>query len=133
MRLIDTNVIIYAAGKTNPLREGARQVLDQVGEGTLQANIDAEVFQEILHVYSARRERTKGFDTIDDLLVLFPNPIPIGREEIERARDLMMEHSFLVSRDPIHAAVVQTHDLEGIVTADKVFDRIKGLKRFDLK
>ena len=45
----------------------------------------------------------------------------------------MMEHSFLVSRDAIHAAVVQTHDLEGIVTADKVFDRIKGLKRFDLK
>ena len=133
MRLIDTNVIIYAAGKTNPLREGARQVLDQVGEGTLQANIDAEVFQEILHVYSARRERTKGFDTIDDLLVLFPNPIPIGREEIETARDLMRAHSFLSARDGIHAAVVQTHDLEGIISADKVFDRIKGLKRFDVK
>ena len=133
MRLIDTNVIIYAAGKTNPLREGARQVLDQVGEGTLQANIDAEVFQEILHVYSACRERTKGFDTIDDLLVLFPNPIPIGREEIETARDLMRAHSFLSARDAIHAAVVQTHDLEGIISADKVFDRIKGLKRFDVK
>ena len=65
--------------------------------------------------------------------MLFPNPFPIGREEIERARDLMMRHSFLVTRDAIHAAVVQTHGLEGIVTADKVFDRIKGLKRFDLK
>ena len=133
MRLIDTNVVIYAAGKAHPLREGAREVLDQVGEGTLQANIDTEVLQEILHVYYARRERTKGFDTIDDLLVIFPNPIPIGREEIETARDLMRAHSFLSARDGIHAAVVQTHDLEGIITADKVFDRIKGLKKFDLK
>ncbi len=133
MRLIDTNVVIYAAGKAHPLQEEARKVLDQVGEGTLQANIDTEVLQEILHVYYARRERTKGFDTIDDLLVLFPNPIPIGREEIETARDLMRAHSFLSARDAIHAAVVQTHDLEGIITADKVFDRIKGLKRFDLK
>ncbi len=133
MRLIDTNVVIYAAGKAHPLQEEARKVLDQVGEGTLQAIIDTEVLQEILHVYYARRERTKGFDTIDDLLVLFPNPIPIGREEIETARDLMRAHSFLSARDAIHAAVVQTHDLEGIITADKVFDRIKGLKRFDLK
>ena len=39
----------------------------------------------------------------------------------------MMEHSFLVCRDAIHAAVVQTHDLEGIVTAEKIFDRIKDL------
>lgn len=133
MRLIDTNVIIYAAGKAHPLREGAREVLDQVGEGTLQANIDTEVLQEILHVYYARRERTKGFDTIDDLLLLFPNPFPIGREEIETARDLMRAHSFLSARDAIHAAVVQVNELEGMIIADKVFDRIKGLKRFDIK
>ncbi len=133
MRLIDTNVIIYATGKAHPLREGAREVLDQVGEGTLQANIDAEVLQEILHVYYARRERTKGFDAVDDLLLLFPNPFPIGREEIEAARDLMRAHSFLSARDAIHAAVVRVSDLEGMITADKVFDRIKGLKRFDLK
>ena len=45
----------------------------------------------------------------------------------------MMERSFVVCSDAIHAAVGQTHDLKGIVTPDKVFDRIKDLKRFDLK
>lgn len=133
MRLIDANVVIYAAGKAHPLQDEARRVLDRVAEGALHANVDAEVLQEILHVYDGRKERAKGFDTIDDLLVLFPNPIPIAREEIEAARDLMRANSFLGARDAIHAAVVQTHDLEGIVTADKVFDRIKGVKRFDLK
>lgn len=130
MRLIDTNVIVYAVGKAHPLREGARKVLDQVGEGTLEANIDAEVLQEILHVYSARGERTKGFDTINDLLLLFPNLFPIGREEIEAASDLMRAYSFLTARDGVHAAVVRIHELDGIVTADKIFDRIKGVKRF---
>ena len=133
MRLIDANVVIYAAGKAHPLLEEARKVLDRIAEGTSHANTDAEVLQEILHVYDGRRERRKGFDTVDDLLVLFPNPIPIGRKEVETARDLMRAYSFLGARDAIHAAVVQTHDLEGIVTADKVFDRIKGVKRFDLK
>ena len=133
MRLIDANIVIYAAGKAHPLQEEARKVLDRIAEGTLHANTDAEVLQEILHVYDGRRERKKGFDTVDDLLVLFPNPIPIGREEVETARDLMRAYSFLGARDAIHAAVVQTYDLEGIVTADKVFDRIRGVKRFDLK
>jgi len=133
LRLIDTNVVIYAAGKAHPLQNEARRVLDRIAEGALHANVDAELLQEILHVYDAREERAKGFDAIDDLLVLFPNPIPIAREEIETARDLMHAYSFLGARDAIHAAVVQTHDLEGIITADKVFDRIKGLKRFDFK
>jgi predicted nucleic acid-binding protein len=59
LRLIDTNIVIYAAGKAHPLQEGeARKVLDRITEGTLHANIDAEVsvLQEILHVYSARKQ-----------------------------------------------------------------------------
>ena len=133
MRLIDTNVIVYAVGSVHPLKQASDRILSDIAAGTLTANLDVETLQEVLHLYSSRGERRKGFRTIEHLLMLFPNPFPIGREEIERARDLMMEHSFLGARDGIHAAVVQTHDLEGIVTADKVFDRIKGLKRFDLK
>jgi hypothetical protein len=71
LRLIDTNVVIYAAGKAHPLQDQARKVLDRIAEGSLHANVDVELLQEILHVYAARKERVKGFDTIDDLLVLF--------------------------------------------------------------
>ena len=133
MRLIDTNVIVYAVGSVHPLKQAADRILSDIAAGTLTANLDVETLQEVLHLYSSRGERRKGFRTIEHLLMLFPNPFPIGREEIERARDLMMKHPFLGARDGIHAAVVQTHDLEGIVTADKVFDRIKRLRRFDLK
>ena len=133
MRLIDTNVIVYAVGSVHTLKQASDRILSDIAAGTLTANLDVETLQEVLHLYSSRGERRKGFRTIEHLLMLFPNPFPIGREEIERARDLMMKHPFLGARDGIHAAVVQTHDLEGIVTADKVFDRIKRLRRFDLK
>ena len=101
MRLIDTNVVIYAAGKAHPLQDEARKVLDRIAEGSLHANVDVELLQEILHVYAARKERAKGFDTIDDLLVLFPNPIAIGREEVETARDgkFVSQFADLVAQD----------------------------------
>jgi len=59
------------------------------------ANVDADVLHEILYVYEAQKKRVKRFDTIDNFLVLFPNPIAMTREEIEAARDLMRAHSFL--------------------------------------
>jgi len=133
LRLIDTNVIVYAVSKAHPLKEGARRILANITAGVLEATLDVETLQEILHLYSSRRERTKGFETLDDLLILFPNPISIGRAEVETARDLMRLHSFLGARDSIHAAVVINHKLKGIITADKVFDRIRGVQIFNIR
>ena len=91
MRLIDTNVLIYAIGRDHPLKQVAGRILSDIVDGHLAANLDAEALQEILHVYSSRRERQKGFTAIEQLLTVFPNPIAIGREEVESARDLMAE------------------------------------------
>jgi predicted nucleic acid-binding protein len=130
VRLIDTNVIVYAVGRAHSLKQAAGRILSDIAAGSLAANLDVETLQEILHLYSSRGEREKGFRTVEHLLLLFPNPISIGREEVEDARDLMRQHPFLGARDAIHAAVVRVHELDGMVTADKIFDRIKGVKRF---
>ena len=45
----------------------------------------------------------------------------------------MRLHSFLGARDSIHAAVVINHKLKGIITADKVFDRIRGVQIFNIR
>lgn len=133
MRLIDTNVLIYAIGRDHPLKQVAGRILSDIVDGHLAANLDAEALQEILHVYSSRRERQKGFTAIEQLLTVFPNPIAIGRDEVESARDLMAKFPFLAARDAVHAAVVRVHQLDGIVTADKVFDRVRGIRRFALR
>lgn len=57
--------------------------------------------------------------------------IPIGGEEIYVASRLLIQHPQLDARDAIHAAVVQLHGLEGVVSADRGFDAIRGITRFD--
>ena len=74
MRLIDTNIIVYAVGSVHPLKEASERILSDIAAGTLAANLDVEALQEVLHLYSSRGERKKGFRTIEHLLMLFPKP-----------------------------------------------------------
>jgi predicted nucleic acid-binding protein len=45
--------------------------------------------------------------------------------------DVLGAHPRLSPRDAIHAAVVLTYGLEGIVSTDRAFGRVPGLVRFD--
>ena len=65
-------------------------------------------------------------------LIAFPAPYSITVAIIDRARRLLLDYSQrLDSRDAIHVAVVLEHRLEGIISADKAFDVIPGITRFD--
>jgi predicted nucleic acid-binding protein len=129
--LIDANVVFYATGGPHAYKRPCLQILLDAARGELEANVDVEVFQEVLHAYSLRGERKRGLSTFDDLLVTFPTPIPIEREDILGARMLMERHAGLSARDAIHAAVVLNHGLEAIISADRAFDQILEIKRLD--
>jgi predicted nucleic acid-binding protein len=51
--LIDANIFMYAAGAEHPHKEPSRMFLEQVARGEVDAALDAEVLQEILHRYRA--------------------------------------------------------------------------------
>jgi predicted nucleic acid-binding protein len=131
MILIDTNVVIYAVGRSHYYRESCTNILEVVARGSQDYTIDTELLQEVLHVFNRRGQRDFGLAYCDRLLTLFPDPIAITRDEISLARQLMAMYSHLAARDAIHAAVVQVHRLEGIVSADRVYDGVKELRRFD--
>lgn len=131
MKLLDTNIILYALGRPHLYKEPCARLLEQIRERDVDYVIDAELVQEVLYVYSARGERLRGLATFDNLLVVFPNPVPITRDELIDARRLMEAHPALSPRDALHAAVVQTQRLEGIVTTDQVFREVRGLAVFD--
>ena len=61
----------------------------RIGETALKYNIDVELLQEIMHVYSARGARRFGFEIFDILVDLFPDPLPIGLAEIVAARVIL--------------------------------------------
>lgn len=131
MKLFDTNVFIYARGRPSPYRDSCIALFAEAGRNPDAYGIDVEVLQELLDVYSRRGDRALAVRVIEEALGVFPDPFPVTRREIEEAVDFVTGYRRLSPRDAIHAAVCQTYGLEGIVSADKVFDRVAGLIRFD--
>ncbi len=131
MKLLDTNVIVYAVGRPHRYKQPCARLLQEVADGVGDYGIDTELLQEILYLYTARGERELGLSTCSDLLLMFPAPLPITREEIALAHGLLRRYPSLLPRDAIHAATVRANHLEGIVSADRVFDAIDDFCRFD--
>ena len=131
MKLLDTNIILYAAGRPHTYKMACARLVEEIALGGDEYAIDAELLQEVLYVYASRGELARGLNAFDDLLRILPNPLPIGRAEMVTARWLLERYPALSPRDAIHAAVVQTHGLEGIVTTDRAFRQVSGLAVFD--
>lgn len=131
MKLLDTNVFIYARGRPHPYQAACRKVLGQVVEEPTGYAIDSELLQEVLHSYRNRGELAAGFTLFDDIDELFPEPLAIGGAELREARRLMARYAGLSTRDAIHAAVVVTQGLEGLISADKAFLEVREIQVFD--
>jgi predicted nucleic acid-binding protein len=129
--LIDSNIIMYAAGAEHPHKQPSVRMLERVASGDVDAAIDAEVLQEILHRYRAIKRWTDGRRVYDLARQLFPVVIPITSDILDRARRLMDDHAQLMARDALHAAVVIGEELEAICSYDRDFDRVSGLRRVE--
>ena len=131
MLLLDANIPMYAEGRDHRYHQPCQRVMELARANSSDYCVDTETLQEILYVYFSRRETARGVGVAQDLLGMFPVIFPITPAEISTAMRLMAETRDLASRDAIHAAVVLEHSLEGIVSTDRDFDRIPGLRRYD--
>jgi len=129
MMLIDANVIMYAAGAEHPHKRPSVALLERVARGEVEATIDAEVLQEILHRYRAVGRWADGRRVYDLTRRLFPSVVPVTAAVLDRARRLLDADRRILARDALHAAVVMSEGLEAVCSYDRDFDRIKGLVR----
>lgn len=53
MIFVDTNVFMYAVGRSHPLQSEARDFFAEAADNHLRLFTSAEVLQEFLHVYEA--------------------------------------------------------------------------------
>lgn len=131
MKLLDTNIFVYAEGQSDPLREPCRAMLGIVRQDPGAYNVDVELLQEILHLYHARRQDQIGFRIFDALSLLFPNPIQVTIDAMGLARRLLERYPGLEARDAVHAGVTLAFGLEGLITTDKGFKQVNGLHVWD--
>lgn len=131
MRLVDANVFIYAAGEEHPYKQPCLRLLGLVREGTIEANTDMEVLQEILHYYQRRGRVDLGVEVLNHALALFPDPLGITVPIIVAAGETLRQYPQLQARDALHAAVVLRGGLEGVISADRGYDAVSEITRLD--
>jgi uncharacterized protein len=104
---VDSNVFIYAVGRSHPLREEAQRFFIQSRKGTKRLVTSAEVLPETLD--AALELATRGVDRV----------IPIEAETVLHARDLADRHAELTARDLLHLAVCQINKIREMKTFDR--------------
>ena len=128
---LDTNIFLYAAGGTHPRRDACARILHKVADGTLEATVNSEVLQEILHVLSRRGKTEEATQLVGYVAALFPDMLPVGREDVLEACKLVQRDSKLSVRDAVHAATMMRNGLKRIISVDPDFDRIPGIRRIE--
>ena len=131
MILIDANIFMYAAGAEHPHKTPSVDLLRRVASGEIDAAVDAEVLQEILHRYRAIRRWEDGREVYSLARRIVPLVVAITDQIVDRARDLLDEEPRLSARDALHAAVVLDCGMSGICSYDRDLDQIAGLQRIE--
>ena len=119
MIFVDTNVFMYAVGRTHPLREEARAFfLEHAASGEPLVS-SAEVLQELLHAYVP----VNRLETLDAALTLAFDRMSaiwaVEPEDVAEARALLEDHPGLGARDVLHLACCARRG----VRRAKTFDR----------
>lgn len=129
MILIDSNVPMYLVGGTHPHKKDAQRLLERLSMDSRRLVSDAEVLQEILHRYVSIERRDAIQPAFDALLGLVDEVFPITVEILNGAREVVLGSPALSARDAIHVAAMRQHAVEEILSFDRAFDQVPGIRR----
>ncbi len=132
MILLDANIFMYAAGHRSSQQQPCRAFLEKVVEGKAPpCCTNAEILQEILHRYRAIQQPQLGFRIFDSVVALGIPILPVGEDEVRRARRLLQAYPTLSTRDGVHAGVMEARGIVEVMSFDKGFGSVDWLRRIE--
>jgi predicted nucleic acid-binding protein len=129
--VLDTTVLAYAVGADHSLRGPCRAIIDAIGDGRVAATTTVEVLQEFLHVHARRGRRADAIEHARDYLRLLSPLREVQAEDFEAALVLLAAHPTLGAFDSVLAAVATRTSPGVLVSADRAFAAIPGLRHVD--
>jgi len=129
MVFIDANVPMYLVGTAHPNKVDAQRRLEALVTQRTRLVTDAEVLNEILHRYTAIERRGGIQLALDALLGMVDEVLPIDRDSVERAKQLVLQYPTLPARAALHVATMKRHGIESVLSFDPAYDRVPGLTR----
>jgi uncharacterized protein len=128
--ILDTTVLVYAVGDDHPLREPCARLLAAHRDGILQATTTVEVIQEFSHVYARRRGRVAAVE----LAALYADAFPLietTTNDLRVGLELFAGHAELGAFDAVLAGVAMAHAADALISADRAFGSVAGLRWID--
>lgn len=120
---------MYMIGVDHPNKDRAAIILERLVKRGERLVTDAEVFQEILHRYTAIRRPAFIEPAFAILRQLVDEVFPIDVQSVEMARSILAEGAGISARDAIHVATMEVHRVTTIFSFDADYDRTRRVRR----
>ncbi len=129
MIFVDSNIPMYLVGAPHRHKADAQRLLEKLISERERLVTDAEVLQEILHRYVAINRRDAIQPAFDALLGVVDQVFPVDQSAAERAKEIVLGHPQFSARDALHLAIMEEHQIAGILSFDTGFDEYPGITR----
>jgi predicted nucleic acid-binding protein len=126
---IDSNIPMYLVGAPHPHKLTAQVLLERLIADGQRLVTDAEVFQEILHRYTAVNRREAIGPAFQVTLDIADDVFAIEKTDVLRASEIAQNKTPLSARDSLHIAIMERHGVRSVLSFDSDFDKWPGLKR----
>jgi predicted nucleic acid-binding protein len=126
---VDANVPMYIVGADHLHKIDAQHLIGRLVREQRRLVTSSEVFQEILHRFISTDRRDKielAFETLGGLV---EDVLAVEGADVFAAKDLIHTHPRLSARDALHVVVMRRHEIEEIVSFDRGFDAVNGIRR----
>jgi uncharacterized protein len=123
---IDANVLLYAAVECEQ-HDACAEVLRAVVAGA-DGRTSVAVLEEIWHIERSGRLGMLG-GLAEHAYRLFSPLLPVTDEAFGKA--LVVDAPRLGANDRLHVGTCVVHGIESVVTADRGFDGVRGIRRVD--
>lgn len=129
MIFVDANIPMYLVGASHQHKLDAQRLLESALSAGHRLVTNAEVLQEICHGYVAINRREAIQPAFDAILRVVDDVLPIGRADVEHAKDTLLRYPRMSARDALHVAIMFRYNISQLMSFDRGFDIYPGIQR----
>ncbi len=129
MIFVDANVPMYLVGRDHPHKVDAQYAVERLVSERRRLATSSEVFQEILHRYLSIDRRDKIEPAFEILRRIVDDVLPVEAADVFAAKDIVHANRGCSARDAVHLAVMRRQQITEILSFDRGFDQVAGVRR----
>jgi uncharacterized protein len=129
--VLDTTVLLYAAGRPHEIAQPCRALLSAVSRGRVRASTTVEVIQEFVNVRARRRNREDATRLGNAYARSLAPLLVVDEVDLRDGLQLFQRVDRLGAFDSVLAAAAVNRNAEALISADAGFAVVPGLDHVD--